>query len=70
MAFRKNEEMVKNNDVINTYIEIIEIYDSIVNGNENKFGLLDCIDGYYSSCWKDDFTKLEKLKLKIKKHTK
>ena len=46
-------------------IELIRLYESILHGDKDNFGLFQCYDTYYAGCWDDDLQEIEKLKTKI-----
>ena len=35
-------------------LKIIEVYEGILHGKDNRYGLFDCYDTYYVGCWDDD----------------
>jgi len=41
--------------------EKIELMDSLIFGEENHYGLYDCLDGYYISCFSEKVEKLRGL---------
>ena len=45
--------------------ELIKLYESVIHGSDNKYGLFDCYDVYYKGCWDDDLEKIEKLKKEL-----
>ena len=40
---------------------IFNRYQTLIDGDEEKLGLLQCIDGYYSGCWDKELFELAKL---------
>ena len=42
--------------------ELIELYEVILHGANDKIGLFDCYDTYYKGCWDEEINKAENLK--------
>ena len=51
-------------------LELIDVYEKIIHGDESKQGLFDCYDTYYSGCWVKDLEKVEELKKEMVKNNK
>jgi hypothetical protein len=46
--------------------ELIELYEAILHGDKNSYGLFDCYDAYYRGCWDEKLKKVENLKKEFK----
>ena len=57
---KHKKELIKENTG-----QLIELYESIIHGSDNKMGLFDCYDSYYNGCWDERLEEVEKLKLRI-----
>jgi hypothetical protein len=48
--------------------KLIELYESIIHGDEKRLGLFNCYDSYYSGCWDDLLAEVETIKDKLKQN--
>lgn len=53
-------------DDIEKIKELIVLYDSLIYGANNNYGLLHCLDGYYQDAFDDEIDAIDSLKNKIK----
>jgi len=42
-------------------LELIKLADKIINGDDKKLGMAQCVDSYYIGVWDDELSKFEKL---------
>lgn len=47
--------------------ELIDLYESVIYGDDEFMGLLDCYDSYYSGCWDEKLKRIKALKEGIKR---
>ena len=45
--------------------QLVELYEVVLFGYENKLGMISCLDEYYSGCWDEQIEKAEQLKKSI-----
>ena len=46
--------------------KLIELYEEILYGNDDSYGLFDCYDTYYKGCWDEKLDKVKELIKEIK----
>lgn len=52
---------LKINEATTNYQKAIKIDDEIINGTEHKFGIVECLSGYYSDMWKEGLIQFKEL---------
>ena len=65
--------MAKCNDIEKNIIKYLEKVDKIIYGSQGKYGMLECVPGYYNDAWNIQLNELKELKtiiLKSKELTK
>jgi hypothetical protein len=70
LTMKENSENTQNTvlnkaDVSSRYLELINLADKIINGDEKTFGMIQCLDHYYNGAWDDDLAKFDKLRSEI-----
>lgn len=62
VAIRYANAVLQKADVL----ELIKLADKIINGNDKKLGMAQCVDLYYIGVWDDDLAKFDKLRSEIR----
>lgn len=47
--------------------ELVSLYESVIHGSDEHYGLLDCYDTYYKGVWDDKLGRIQELKAELKK---
>jgi|15BtaG_2_1085339.scaffolds.fasta_scaffold58149_2 hypothetical protein len=47
---------------------LITLYESIIHGDKEKFGLFSFLDAYYEGCWDDLLAEVETIKDELNKN--